>query len=89
MVSVGVLDKGATATSALTFPAAGATLSATGDDTGHGLIEAGALESNTTAAGSDGEESLQIPSVAGTEGAIGLLLAAATALRPCCVMMLW
>ncbi len=78
-----VLDTRAIATSAETF----ATLSATGD-TGHGVIDAGALESNTTAAGSDGEESLQIPSVEGTEGEIGLLLAEATALRPCCVMML-
>jgi hypothetical protein len=83
VVSVDVLDTGATATSAETFATAGATLSPTGD-TGHGLIEAGAA-----AAGSDGEESLQIPSVTGTEGEIGLLLAATTALRPCCVMMLW
>jgi hypothetical protein len=94
VVSVDVLDTGAKATSPETFAAAGATLSATGDDTGHGFIEAGALESNNTAAGattagSDGEESLQIPSVTGTKGEIGLLLAAATALRPCCVMMLW
>ncbi len=81
-----VLDTGATATSAATFAA---TLSATGDDTGHGFLEAGAFESNTTAAGSDGEESLQIPSVTDTGGEIGLLLAATTALRPCCVMMLW
>ncbi len=62
------------ATSAETFAAAGATLSATGDDTGHGFIEAGAFESNNTAGataeGSDGEESLQIPSVAGTDGEV-------------------
>jgi hypothetical protein len=67
-MSVDVLDTGATATSAETFAAAGAKLSATGDDTGHGF-NAGALESNNTA-GSDGEESLQIPSVADTEGEI-------------------
>ena len=82
-MSVDVLDTGATATSAETFAAAGAKLSVT-FDTGESNNTAGATEE-----GSDGEESLQIPSATGTEGEIGLLLAAATALRPCCVMMLW